>query len=271
MQQQMTEPEHQMIDLREFLGVIRRRRLAVVVIACVVVGLALFMVWRRPAMYTATSRVEVRPLTAEGSQYAYYDLQSAMDTEAARVSSSQIADRAYTLGAPQGSTATASVPPNTTYIDISCTEAVPTDAQACANAFAQAYVDDRVQQANDIYDALAAPLQAAIDDANARIAELTKNGVDESDPRIVSARNEVYNAQAQLMLVPRAMANPAIVSTDAPLPTTPSNKGYITTGILALILGLALGIGYAFVRERLDERIGGREDMERAIGAPAHR
>ena len=35
-----------------------------------------------------------------------------------------------------------------------------------------------------------------------------------------------------------------------------------------MIVGLALGVGFAFVRERLDERIGGRQDMEKALGAP---
>ncbi len=42
----------------------------------------------------------------------------------------------------------------------------------------------------------------------------------------------------------------------------------MTTGILALILGLALGIGLAFIRERMDERIGGREGLEGALDAP---
>src|SRR4051794_2553851 len=119
--QQQTDPEPQLIDLRGFLGVIRRRRIAVFIIACLVVGLALFMVWRRPALYTATARVEVRPLTADASQYGYYDLLQSMDTEAARVSSTEIATAAAALGAPAGSTATATVPPNTTYLDISCT------------------------------------------------------------------------------------------------------------------------------------------------------
>ncbi len=54
----------------------------------------------------------------------------------------------------------------------------------------------------------------------------------------------------------------------AELPLEPANKGYVTTGVLALIVGLALGIGLAFVRDRLDERIDGRHDMEKALGAP---
>ena len=54
----------------------------------------------------------------------------------------------------------------------------------------------------------------------------------------------------------------------ADLPTTPSNKDYVTTGLLALILGTALGIGLAFVRERLDVRVSSREALEDAIDAP---
>lgn len=206
------------------------------------------MVARRQAVYTSTARAEVRPLTAAADQYGFYDLQSSMDTEAERVSSTPIANKAYELDAPEGTFATASVPTNTTYLDISCTEPSPEDAQGCANGFARAYVTLRVQQARESYDAAAAPLLQAMAEATTPQDKVT--------------------ARLQLLALPAPSANAALLSVSAELPVAPSNKGFITTGILAMIVGLALGTGLAFVRERLDERIGGRQDMEKALGAP---
>ena len=78
----------------------------------------------------------------------------------------------------------------------------------------------------------------------------------------------IDTARLQLLAVPTASPNPALLALPASLPSVPSNKDYVTTGVLATIVGLALGIGFAFVRERLDERVGRREGMESAIGAP---
>jgi capsular exopolysaccharide synthesis family protein len=52
------------------------------------------------------------------------------------------------------------------------------------------------------------------------------------------------------------------------LPSTPSNKDYTSPVFLALIVGLALGVGLAFARERLDERVTDRDHFEAALGAP---
>ncbi len=54
----------------------------------------------------------------------------------------------------------------------------------------------------------------------------------------------------------------------AGLPTQPSNKDYVTTGILAAIVGLAFGIGLAFLRQRMDARVGQHEGLDAILGTP---
>jgi capsular exopolysaccharide synthesis family protein len=54
----------------------------------------------------------------------------------------------------------------------------------------------------------------------------------------------------------------------ATLPTTPATPNYLVNIPLAVFVGLALGVGLAFVRERLDDRLRGREDFEHRVGAP---
>src|SRR4051794_15035299 len=96
------EQDSQLIDLREFVGVVRRRKWIVIATTLFVGLLAVGLVARRTPVYSASARVEVRPLTADASLTSFYDLQSSMDTEAAKVTSKAISDKAVQIGAPGG-------------------------------------------------------------------------------------------------------------------------------------------------------------------------
>ncbi len=272
------ETEPQLVDLREFLGVISRRRMTVAAVVVTVVGLAIAMVYQRTPVYTATARVEVRPLTSNPLYAgAFYDLQSAMDTEAARIASEQIVSGATAiLGTPTTGSVNATVPANTALIDIACTDPSPDAARACADAFAQAYVEDRRATAMAGYDAATEPYTDEIRRANDELERLeiglaaATSEVERATllGEIASVRSERETAQLQLLAVPAASPTPGLVVGPAQTPAAPSNKGYVTTGFLAMIVGLAFGIGLAFVRERLDERLPDRQGFEQALGAP---
>src|SRR5207249_2379929 len=62
--------------------------------------------------------------------------------------------------------------------------------------------------------------------------------------------------------------DPGSVIQAAILPTSPSSPDHILNGGLGLLVGLAMGIGLAFLRERLDDRLKGRGDLEEHIAAP---
>jgi polysaccharide biosynthesis transport protein len=54
----------------------------------------------------------------------------------------------------------------------------------------------------------------------------------------------------------------------APLPTSQASKRKLELLVLGVILGLALGIGTAFLRDRLDDRVRDRNDLGRYLRAP---
>ena len=54
----------------------------------------------------------------------------------------------------------------------------------------------------------------------------------------------------------------------APLPTTPSSPNKVLDGLIGLFVGLTAGIGLALLRERLDDALRGRGDLEDRVGAP---
>ena len=86
--------------------------------------------------------------------------------------------------------------------------------------------------------------------------------------RIDRQNQIILAAQALAFALPSPNPTAALVSRSAALPSTPANKPYVLTALLATLLGLVLGIALAFVRERLDERIGDGARFEKALGAP---
>ena len=61
----------------------------------------------------------------------------------------------------------------------------------------------------------------------------------------------------------------ATLITSATLPTSPSSPDYLVDILAGLIVGLALGIGTAGIRDHLDDRIRGPFNAEELTGAPA--
>ena len=109
-----------------------------------------------------------------------------MDTEAQRVTSLDVValagtqlgviDEGEPLSLDQLETLTddvsTSIPANTAYIDITCTKLEPGEAQACADAFANAYKADRESLARRSADAARQNIEREIDASEERISEL---------------------------------------------------------------------------------------------------
>jgi capsular exopolysaccharide synthesis family protein len=285
---QQPESEAQVTDLRDLLRVIRRRRGSIALVTIVTTMLAVgFVIWRAP-VYTSLAEVEVRPLTIDEQLQPFAsDSFVNMDTEAARVTQEPVARLvAPALDLDPNSSADlaeatedveVAVQANTTFLEISCTEESPDEAQLCAASFATVYVRDRVENARNLYTERVEAEQAKIQEANDQIELLSEQLAQLSDEQDV-ARATIQaqiDAQSQLIVaahtnvlsLPTASPDAAVLVRSADVPVTPSNKDYVFTGALAALLGLALGIGLALLRERLAEPIAGPDDFERILGA----
>ncbi|HUG87491.1 MAG TPA: polysaccharide biosynthesis tyrosine autokinase, partial [Actinomycetota bacterium] len=158
----------------------------------------------------------------------------------------------------------------------------PLVAQRRAGAFANAYLEFRSQQIEeDIHAATAgarqelqrlerrltrvtgeiAQLEAAADPA--QVAELSAL---QTERALLS--QEIANLRATLPNVEDSSLRVGQVVEPATLPVTPVSPDHLRNVLLALFVGLALGVGVAFLRERLDDRLRGRVDMEQRVGAP---
>ena len=244
------------------------------------------LIARRTPMYASDAEVEVRPLTtAQELEPVSFSSFVNMDTEAARVTQEHVAALAApALGLDPNSPAdlaeavanvSVSVPTNTTYLQISCADTSPEKAQGCADAFAHAYIQDRVDSSSELYELAVNAEDAKIKTATDQIAQLRKEEAlaAPQDRAIIRTQIDEQNrliaaAQSRAISLPTPSPNAAVLSSSADLPSGPSNKGYAATALFAAVLGLCIGTGVALVRDRLDEPLAAREELEAALDAP---
>lgn len=274
----------QVADLRTSLAVLRRRRWSIVLVTALVLGTALGVSALQTPEYTATARVLVKPINpnqlVQGVPAASV---IDMETERGLVESPRVAELAAEQLGPAVSArdlrdhVSASVPANTQFLDVAFTATDPGRAQRSAQALADAYIAFRRTEALDAYATAAQGYQRQIDDLQSEQAdaqaqlEAAPSGSDEAaalQARIQSIDGRIAVLQAQIAPLLAPSVDPGDVVAPAERPTSPSSPDLVRNGLLALVVGLALGIGLAFLRERLDDRLQGREDLEEQLDAP---
>jgi succinoglycan biosynthesis transport protein ExoP len=271
------------VDLREYITVVRKQKWFIAIIAGVVVLLSVGMTVRSAPVYTSEARVLVLP-TAPANSPFYFLVVINMDTESGLVGSDVVAQivRDNLKSKPRLdellSNLSVSVEAGTEILDIDYTSPDPATSQEVAQGFATAYLQFRQSQAQDQVTTQITEIQNEIGDVTARISSFQRKIDHESNP---TKQQELINQQdaqkARLGVLKQNLADAgagAIVQPGgqivqpAYLPGSPSNAGVMRNAFLALIVGLAIGTGIAFLRERLDDRIRDREDLEKHLGVP---
>ena len=280
MQQEPAQPAAP--DLREYLAILRYRKWTILFITALVVASALFFSYRQTPIYESETRVLVRPNTPPvGVAPTFVNL----DTERALVDSAAVASLVQKqLDLPRSPEALlgsleVSVETNTEILAIRYSDPDPLVAQRLAQGFAQAYTTFRRQQAQEQFRSQAGAIQEQIAGVEDRIADIQGQIDGTEDPEeqnTLSAQRD--SLLARLGVLQQEMENLRTLTASqgtggevvqpANLPSSPASPDLVRNGLLALAVGLALGIVLAFLRERLDERLRGREDLEAQIGAP---
>lgn len=268
-------------DLREYIGVLRFRKWTIGIITAIVVGSALGFSLRQTPIYVSQTRVLVRPpATAVGVAAPPINL----ETERALVDSAAVASLVrQDMNLPQSVDALlapldVSVETNTEILSLKYSDPDPLRAQRLAQGFAVAYTQFRKEQTQAQLRVQSATILGQIDLVQTRIASLQRQMDAATDTELQNslsaqrdsniARMGILQQQLDtLRSLATAQGDGEIVES-ATLPGSASSPSHVRNGVLALVVGLSLGIGMAFLRERLDERLRGREDLEEQIGAP---
>ncbi|MGP4026722.1 Wzz/FepE/Etk N-terminal domain-containing protein [Actinomadura sp. 3N407] len=269
-------------ELAEYLTLLRRRWLIITgsTLAFLALSVAAFLLM--PRTYESQSVIQVKPIDQSADDR---DRPREVDTtsEAQRLRSTEVAARAAKimstgatpselLGA-MGVTAL----PDSSVLEVTWTGATPQEAQKGAQAFAQAFLADRLERGQQQYKTEAASLREQInklrqhDQAQTRqMARAT--GAEGSALRAERqlTRNQISALSERLTATNIAAANidPGGIITNAERPgsaATPKATLYLPGG---LAIGLLLGLVTAVIRDRTDTRVRGALDLERRLGLP---
>jgi succinoglycan biosynthesis transport protein ExoP len=273
--------EEEPVQLREYLAVLRYRKWSIIFVTALVVASALGFSFLQTPLYEAESKVLVRPVTV--SPQATAPLPPNLETERGLVASVPVAEKVVeALELPESApdlleSLEVEVVTGSDFLVVKYRHADPLESQRRTQAFAESYLAFRREQAIQEVAAAAQPLEAQLSEANARLAEVQEEiDTTRDDSERAALQTELNGLIGRIAVLDQQLSELTVAETlrvgqvvgPATLPTTPATPNYLVNVPLAVFVGLALGVGLAFVRERLDDRLRGREDFEHRAGAP---
>lgn len=243
------------LDLRDYGQVIRRRWKLVLVVTVVAVAAAALWTGTQTAIYQATSEILVRPaLGTTGMVVQPLNVQN----ERERLRSlpvATLASEAIDLDeSPRELLARLSVttPKDADVLQVGFIHTNPGVAAQGAQAFANAYLTYATEQAQAQLDQRA---QAISDN----IATLEAQG---------GSRSTINDLRQQIAQIQATPIQPGEILVPADTPGRPTSPDLPLNVALGLFAGLFAGLLAAFVRERMDDRLRGRADLEESLGIP---
>jgi capsular exopolysaccharide synthesis family protein len=274
--------DDQPAGLRELLGILSFRKWTVILVTLLVVGIALAYSFRQEPTYESSAEVLIQPVNFDPSlppnsgfvnmpTEQRIAISSAVATDAAsRLQSEGIPMAAISVEAIEGANA----------LVFQTRSTIPEAAQATAQAFADSYLNFREKGVRkDLLDARR-PIEARIRDLDREI-EGVQDRLFGAQPGQTEAERAGLQVQFNNLLTQRAALQAKLNELIAPefvrigeilapaiFPTEPSSPNHIRTGAFALFVGISLGVGLAFLRERMDERVHDRGDLEPTMGLP---
>ena len=272
------------VELRDYLRVFKRQLALIVAITLLGAAAAAAYTFRRTPVYESSASVLVRAITTNA-----FDPGSRVDQQLNMFNQRQLAmsEPVAALAAKTlKTTATPAqllehvrvdVPANSQILRIRYQDTVPLTAQRGSDAFAKAYLASREADARaqattsqkslraDIvrFQKQAAAAEKVIGDPDADSATREAARV-----KLASANNRLDELLGRLSGFESLDFTPGNVIAAANLPSTPSSPNNRLDIGIGLLVGLFLGVVLAFVRDRTDDRLRGREDLAERLDRP---
>lgn len=289
------------LDLRHYIDVLWRRKLIIIVVGLLVMGVAAGLSARQDDQYRASASVLLQGNEAEQRLGAATDPAAAaynrVETEIGVIQSDVVrAAAAENLGFEPG--VSVSAVGETDIVRISSVSTDPSRAALVANTYAESYVEWRKNRTvQDLLDAQNT-VQAEVDDLEGQLAELEQpveelrnqlfvtESTEEREAiqaRIADVEEEIstevdaltsqislYRSELSDLQVSQRITRTGGVQivTPASVPAVPFAPQPLRNAVLGLVVGLMLGVGLAFLFETLDDRVRSKQQLETATGWP---
>lgn len=290
------------LNVRAYLELLQRRKWVIITSVIVCVGAAIALAVLTTKVYAASADVRIvgqrQELVLEDSVQRDRDPERELNTQIEIIKSRPIeeeverrlGEQAHGLSSPEVVGVGES-----DLIRITVESADPAGAQAGANAYASAFVDQQQENAVETLNVTAEGLRRAANEAKAQLDAIEERIADEeaglqnrsssattdslfsSSPESLRAERDAlfvqygeFQRRADQLEVEAALREGGVrIVSEAELPDTPVRPAPIRWSFLGLILGLTFGVGLAFLRDHLDDSVKGADDVERhGGGAP---
>ncbi|MGI9600834.1 MAG: Wzz/FepE/Etk N-terminal domain-containing protein [Acidimicrobiales bacterium] len=259
------------LRLGDYLAILRRRWLIVVVFIALAVAAAAIFSARTTPQYRSSVRVLV---TADLSS-TFFDQQSTsvqvierqLENEIEFAQSDVVREEA---NKKYGSPVVVSVTPSDTadILTITATDRVADAAAAKANVYARTYVEQKAATAGGSYEEVIQILDDRLAELAAEELALIDGGETQNSPRVQAIRNEQAQLQsnkAEFELREDIAASNARITRLARTASSPYEPNWQRNLLLGAAAGLVVGLAGAFAREGMDDRIQSRRDLEHAL------
>lgn len=253
-----------------YLQVLRRRKWWIISLALIGLVISLALSLTAGKRYSATAQVLVESPTGpqEFNSVQQPITQTDVETELQLVTSAQVkATVRQKIGNAPG--VSASEVGQTNVIAITATSVSPARAALIANAYARAFVGSRQAAASRDLASAEEQLRSQISALRHQLASF--HGKAKASPEASALLNQeaVLKEQLAQMQVSGAVnAGGVVLITPAQLPLSPSSPKPVRDALLGLAAGLLVGLGAAFTRDNLDDRLDSKEATEHAGGVP---
>ena len=260
-----TEP-----SFRTYLQVLRRRKWWVSVAAALGLAAALAFSLTAHKQYSATAQLLVQPsVDASGAGLTQPQpvTQTDVQTELQLVTSAPVqqAVRARLHSAPAVSAAEVG---QTNVMGITATSEKPSQAALVANLYATDFVQYRQSVAQSSLTTAEAQLRAQISSLGHQLSSFRGNTTSPEASALLNQQAVLKEQLAQMQVSGAVDTGDVVLVTPAQTPTSPSSPKPAQDALLGFAAGLALGLGAAFLRDSLDDKLDSKEAAEQAGGAP---
>jgi capsular exopolysaccharide synthesis family protein len=254
------------LNFEQVLEVLRRRGLVIVLCAVLAAGSAYGFSKHQTKQYTAAASL-VFNNSQQGQQLAGLPTASSSSQQAQQntnlklVQQGDMAEKTARLlrrGLTEekvSASVSISAQGESNIVEVAATYPSPALAAAIANTYSAQFVKEQ-QNANHKYYSSALRL------VNRQLAALTPR------ERLGPAALALENRAQSLGVLTELRSGNVQVAHVAKIPTSPSSPKVSRNTILGAIMGLLLGLGFAFLLERLDRRIREPKDLEAVYGLP---
>jgi capsular exopolysaccharide synthesis family protein len=275
-------PSEDRVQLREYVAVLRARKWGIIALTAFTLLAALFFSFRQTPIYESEAQVLVNPIPPSGFTIVLPPAPN-LDTERTVAVSREVAElAAEQLGGAHDpddllEDLAVEVETNSEVLFFTYSDPRPLEAQRRTQAFAEAYLEFRREKALESIVQVQESIQARIQKVSGELSDVNEQiaaATDEVERTTLQTRASQLAAQLAVLeqqksqLAPVGQLRVGDVIAAANLPSSPASPNHILNGALALLIGLALGVGFAFLRERLDDRLRGQGDLEARAGAP---